>query len=256
MLLVINISYTKYGVIRSDTNGLATALAKIAVHVAEILYENVTDNRPPFVADSFHSVEHRISQMLFCYLESAKCDLFYAASSPGVKLMNQVLPLYVGVHRVANTATTLTGQLLAYLTSKELPQMNETACYENHLVWMGGENLTGICINSTVNYSTAMSPAFIIDGTFRSLTKYDFVDMPTVITYIFFVPRRTGYDMNSGVYSTWTESIWQTLSVRMFLKPSAATERLSMILGSSVAGASFVLVWFINSRADILFNSR
>lgn len=212
---------------RSDTNGLATALAKIAVHVAEILYENVTDNRPPFVADSFHSVEHRISQMLFCYLESAKCDLFYAASSPGVKLMNQVLPLYVGVHRVANTATTLTGQLLAYLTSKELPQMNETACYENHLVWMGGENFTGICINSTVNYSTAMSPAFIIDG----------------------------YDMNSGVYSTWTESIWQTLSVRMFLKPSAATERLSMILGSSVAGASFVLVWFINSRADILFNS-
>ena len=62
--------------------------------------------------------------------------------------------------------------------------------------------------------------------------------------------------MKSGMYSTWTESIWQTLSVRMFLKPSAATEQLTMILGSLVAGISFVLVWFINSRADILFNSR
>jgi len=62
--------------------------------------------------------------------------------------------------------------------------------------------------------------------------------------------------MKSGVYSTWTESIWQTLSVRMFLKPAAATERFSLILGSLIAGFSFVLVWFINNRANVLFNSR
>lgn len=62
--------------------------------------------------------------------------------------------------------------------------------------------------------------------------------------------------MKSGAYSTWTESIWQTLSVRMFLKPAAATERFSLILGSLVAGFSFVLVWLINNRADVLFNSR
>lgn len=68
--------------------------------------------------------------------------------------------------------------------------------------------------------------------------------------------RHTGYDMKSGVYSTWTESIWQTLSVRMFLKPSAAAERFSIILGSLVAGVSFILVYLINARADVLFNSR
>lgn len=62
--------------------------------------------------------------------------------------------------------------------------------------------------------------------------------------------------MKSGIYSTWTESIWQSLSVRMFLKPAAATERFSLILGSLVAGFSFVLVWFINNRAEVLFNSR
>lgn len=59
--------------------------------------------------------------------------------------------------------------------------------------------------------------------------------------------------MNSGVYSTWTESIWDGLSVRMFLKPSAATERLTIILGSVVFILSFIIVWFINSRAEILF---
>lgn len=62
--------------------------------------------------------------------------------------------------------------------------------------------------------------------------------------------------MKSGVYSTWTESTWQTLTVRMFLKPSDRTERLSIILGCLVATSSFVLVWFINNRADVLFNSR
>ncbi|XP_033190741.1 nicastrin isoform X3 [Bombus vancouverensis nearcticus] len=213
---------------RSDINGLATALAKIAVHVAEILYKDVVSTGSLDDYDSFQSVEHHILEMLKCYLESAKCPLFHAASSPNAKLINQVLSLYVGVHRVPNIATTLTGQLLAYLTREEVANMTETTCYENHLIWMAGDNNSGLCINSSVNYSTAMSPAFIIDG----------------------------YDMKSGVYSTWTESIWQTLSVRMFLKPSAATEQLTMILGSSVAGISFVLVWFINSRADILFNSR
>lgn len=62
--------------------------------------------------------------------------------------------------------------------------------------------------------------------------------------------------MKSGIYPTWTESIWQTINLRMFLKASAATERLSMILGSIVTSVSFLLVWFINVKADILFNSR
>lgn len=61
--------------------------------------------------------------------------------------------------------------------------------------------------------------------------------------------------MKSGIYSTWTESVWQNLGMRMLLKPSAAMERLSLILGSIVAVLSFILVWFVTSRADILFNT-
>ncbi|XP_076236424.1 nicastrin isoform X2 [Calliopsis andreniformis] len=218
------------GLNRNDTSAeLTAALAKVAIHVAEVLYENVTGKAPPPANESIRSdIEYHVSEMLICYLESAKCKLFRAASPPGTKLINQVLPLYVGVYRVPNTATTMTSQLLSFLTGEEFPDMNEATCYENHLIWVDDYNSTGLCINSSVSYSTAMSPAFVIDG----------------------------YDMKSGVYSTWTESIWQTLSVRMFLKPSANTERFSMIVGSVVAGVSFILVWFINSRADILFNSR
>ncbi|XP_015432196.1 PREDICTED: nicastrin [Dufourea novaeangliae] len=213
---------------RNESNDLVAALSSVATHVAEVLYETVTGKLPPPIDESTQlDIEDHISEMLVCYLESAKCNLFQAASPPGAKLINQVLPLYVGVHRVLNTATTLTGQLLAFLTRKEL-DLNETACYEKHLVWMAGVNYTGICINSTVNYSIATSPAFII----------------------------VGYDMKSGTYSTWTESIWQTLSVRMFLKPSDGTEQFSIYLGCSVAGVSFIIVWFIKSRADILFNTR
>ncbi|XP_014607330.1 PREDICTED: nicastrin isoform X1 [Polistes canadensis] len=210
---------------RNDTNDLASSLTNISVTLAETLYYNVTGVKAP--SGDVNRIENIISEMLSCYLESAKCNLFHAASSPGTKLADQILPLYVSVHRVPNTVTILTGQLLALLTG-EILEMNETACYDHHHAWMGGYNLTGICINSTVNYSIALSPAFIISD----------------------------YDMKSGIFSTWTESIWQMLSVRMFLKPSAATERLSMILGSIVTSTSFILVWFINSKADILFNSR
>lgn len=212
---------------KNDTSTLASDLAKIALQVANELYQAVTGAEAPPPAD-LPTMEKLVTEMLYCYLESAKCTLFRAASAPNAKLIDQVLPLYVGVHRALNIATTLTGQLLAYLTGEKLYDMNETMCYENRLAWMGGHNFSGLCINSTVNYSTAVSPAFIIEG----------------------------YDMKSGAYSTWTESIWQTLSVRMFLKPAAATERFSLILGSLVAGFSFVLVWLINNRADVLFNSR
>lgn len=211
---------------RNDTNTLASSLKKVAVTLANVLYRNVTGHPAP--PGNTTAIEDLITEMLSCYLESAKCDLFHAASSPGTKLADQVLPLYVGIHKVPNTATILTGQLLALLTGEKLPDMDKTTCNDNHLAWMSGYNFTGICINSTVNYSMALSPAFTISD----------------------------YNMKSGVFSTWTESTWQMLSVRMFLKPSAATERLSMILGSVVTSTSFILVWFINTKADILFNSR
>ncbi|KAK0078070.1 hypothetical protein PV326_009606, partial [Microctonus aethiopoides] len=202
---------------------LNKTLANIAIKLGDLLYEKVTGEKPS--SGNSTVIEELVTEMLSCYLISAQCNLFQAASSPGVKLSNQLFSLYVGVNGAPNIATMYTAQLLALLTGEKLPEMSAQECVDHRLSWMGGYNFTGICINSTVTYTPAVSPAFIIDG----------------------------YPMQSGLYSTWTESVWQSLSVRMFLKPSAAAERLSITLGSVVAILSFIIVWFIKSRSELLF---
>ncbi|XP_015123019.1 nicastrin [Diachasma alloeum] len=207
-----------------DKKPINKTLANIAVKLGDVLYEHVTGDKSPGGNGTF--IEELITEMLSCYLTSAQCSLFQAASPPGVKPVNHPLPLYVSVATSRNPATSLTGQLLALLTG-EMLNMTAHECHDHRLTWMGGYSFNGVCINSTVNYTSAVSPAFIIPG----------------------------YSMKSGLYSTWTESIWQTLSVRMFLKPSDTVERLTISLGSIVAGLSFIVVWFINSRAHLLFET-
>ncbi|XP_034946564.1 nicastrin [Chelonus insularis] len=211
------------GIYQKEINA---TLAKLAVKLGDVLYEQVTGKKSP--SGNVTKIEELISEMLSCYLETAKCNLFQAASPPGASdiLPDHSFSLYVGVSVHPNLVTSLTGQLLALLTGEKLPEMTAHECNEHRLAWMGGYNLSGICINSTVNYSLALSPAFTIKD----------------------------YNWENGGYSTWTESLWTTLSVRMFLKPSAATERLTITLGSVVAVLSFIIVWFINSRAEILFD--
>lgn len=148
----------------ADTGPLAVTLAKVALQVANQLYWDVTGEQPTPPSDLLTTTEYIVEEMLYCYLERLDCDLFRAILIPGLKVTHQIWSLYVGVHRSPNVATSVTGQLLTLLTGKEVSGMNETACYDNHLVWMNGYNLTGSCINSTVNYSIAVSPAFIIEG--------------------------------------------------------------------------------------------
>lgn len=65
----------------------------------------------------------------------------------------------------------------------------------------------------------------------------------------------SAYDFASGRYSTWTESTWNALSARLFLKPSATHEALTLAIGFVVMTCSFVLVFLVNSRSDVLFGS-
>ncbi|EZA59665.1 Nicastrin [Ooceraea biroi] len=147
-----------------DFNRYTICLFIIEIFVYHVLEMIVTGESAPQSADLPIPLEDLVTEMLYCYIQSAKCTRFHAASTSGAKLINQILPLYVGVHRALNAATTLTGQLLALLTGEKLSDMNETTCHKNRLTWMGGYNFTEICINSTVNYSTAVSPAFIINS--------------------------------------------------------------------------------------------
>lgn len=62
-----------------------------------------------------------------------------------------------------------------------------------------------------------------------------------------------GYDLTSGRYSTWTESTWREMNARMFLKPSSSHEALTLAIGFVVMIISFVFIFLVNSRSDVLF---
>lgn len=61
------------------------------------------------------------------------------------------------------------------------------------------------------------------------------------------------YDWSSGQYSSWTESTWSPFSARIFLRPARVHEIFTLSTGIIVLIISFVLVYLINSRSEILF---
>lgn len=61
------------------------------------------------------------------------------------------------------------------------------------------------------------------------------------------------YDWSSGQYSTWTESTWSPFSARIFLRPARVHEIFILTTGIVVLVFSFVLIYCISSRADVLF---
>lgn len=167
-----------------------------------------------------------VDELLHCYLESADCRAFRAASKPG-STPGQALPpqRYISVQGSLTYETIgWTYRIFGFLSSQIINATQEQ-CGTLPLMWYSGVNGTGECHRSTQNVSDAQSPAFIIDD----------------------------YDWKSGRYSTWTESTWRDISARIFLKPSVAHESMTLSIGFVVLIISFVFVFLFNSKSDILF---
>lgn len=79
-----------------------------------------------------------------------------------------------------------------------------------------------------MNFSEALSPAFVIEN----------------------------YDWSSGTYSSWSESVWQQFSVRIFLKPSRRHEVITLVSGILVFLISFVIIGWFSSKSDMIFPTR
>ena len=93
--------------------------------------------------------------------------------------------------------------------------------------------INGSCYQTTVNVSTAMSPAFQMDLQIAE------------------------EEWNSGLYSTWTESRWgPEMNVRIFLKPSLAHELLTLGFGTGVLIVSFIIVGLVTKKSDVIFPTR
>lgn len=220
-----NIDYRYYNSSDIPEGSVQDALAKISTSLARSLYEWVTKKR---YSGSEVVKPDIIDELLHCYLESRNCKIFKDANAPEEKLTADLTPLYVGVYKSVNPITKLTALTHVYFTGRDV-NISESNCKSSDddysYYWISGQSGKGECKQTTVQLLKALSPAFEIDG----------------------------YDWTSREYSTWSESVWQEMSLRMFLKPSGQQEMVTLIIGLVTLVLSFVTVYWLKSQAHLLF---
>ncbi|XP_028165735.1 nicastrin [Ostrinia furnacalis] len=207
-------------------------IAQLATSLARTLYKKVTNEK--YTGDVSASA-HLIDEMLYCFLTSQVCRLLLAADfgqsgATAESFPRKPAPLYVSVSHYGGTAPLFAGHLLALLTGTPLPAVNRTMCDKPDnkgfsYLYLKGWNHTGICIRTTMNFSQAISPAF---------TSRD-------------------YDFTSGMYSTWTESVWQLISARVFVSASGGGARAALIAGLVATAIAAFLTFWIKSNSQRIF---
>ncbi|GIX85870.1 nicastrin [Caerostris extrusa] len=220
-----------------DVDLLTKVLTNISTAVSGTLYKLMTDEN---LDEPLNSTETLVSGLLECYLKNASCALFRQIADPlmTARLRVEPYPLYVSVdsggHTKANAITLYTRYLLAYLTGQKETDRDRQNCSSDvqdqiyHYDWMAGSevNGSGVCIQSTVMYTLAQSPAYVLN------------------------------DWKSTNFSTWTESVWLETTVRIFVQPGKLQEAYTLVTGFVIFFLSIISVYFINDRASIIFNTR
>lgn len=213
---------------------LSPQLTSLSSAISRMLYQLLTGK----TSDNCTSNETLVEGLLECYLKNASCDLFREIANPAKTehLRVEPYPLYVSVNSGGHTnaITIYTRYLLAYLTGYVLDNHTKETCVgapNNQIYqfdWMAGSDSSssGICLKSTVMYSIAQSPAYVLN------------------------------EWKSSEYSTWTESVWLETTVRIFLQPSTTQETITLVTGVAIFLLSIGAVYFVNKRASIIFNTR
>lgn len=170
-----------------------------------------------------------VDEFLYCYLLATNCRFFETVYNfTGNFHGNDAPPQrYISVQaQILLEATFWAHRVFGFVLGEKVADATREDCSVLPLHWIPGNDLSGECRRTTQNYSMALSPAFIDDS----------------------------YDFKSNLYSTWTESTWNELSARIFLRPSATHESLTFSIGFVVMILSFVIVYLINSKTDVLFS--
>lgn len=209
----------------SFSSHIQLAIRNVSSSLAFSLYKMVTGTE--YTAE-LGANPYLIDEMLFCFLQSAKCPLFQSiVKDPKVVSFPPLPPQrYVSVQGSLSSGTFgWTYRLLGYLTGRPEPHATKDNCTVMPLNWFAGFDGQGECLRTTQNFSNAYSPAFLIED----------------------------YDWSSGRYSTWTESTWSEINIRIFLKPATSREAFTLAIGLVVLVISFIGVYIVNSKSDVLF---
>lgn len=64
------------------------------------------------------------------------------------------------------------------------------------------------------------------------------------------------YDLSSPEYSTWTESVWHEVQIRMFLRQSFRLQIIIFILGVVIFLFSFIITRKMFAQSGTYFNNQ
>lgn len=206
-------------------------LTKISSTVATALYTLANDGDPP--KDDIMADDALVGHLVYCLFNRSNCPLYREVSKDNKTWseFNTTLtslkpfPRYVSVNGTRNFLTEKLYHVLLYFTGDHYPKSEDCSGSKSVAnATMLGKDLQGICVKGSVYKSLAVSPAFL-------LKQYD-----------------------STEYSTWAESTWgNDLTVRVFLVASPELQGVTLGAGLIITFVSFVLVYFINKKADLIF---
>ncbi|XP_066149210.1 nicastrin [Euwallacea fornicatus] len=224
----IGYKYVNGSNVKADT--IQGYVGQVALMVAKSVFEDVTGNQ--FNGNVVANLS-LVDELFHCYLEDPNCKV-HRAVQRGLHLPKTPLSLYVGVAVVDNFLTNLVSYTLAWFSGDMIGPSNPncTNFNKNHIyryfnMSLDMDHLDELrCFRATVNMTEAVSPAFIIED----------------------------YDWSSNKYSSWSESTWNDMKIRMFLKPSRFQEIITLTIGSITMIFSFVVVYWMKSKCHILFN--
>lgn len=129
-----------------------------------VLYDMVTGQKSLPTEHTKHGVNvGLIDEFLYCFLISSNCTLFRAISEyKDIKLPMYPPNRYIGVN-TANEATIWTYHVTGFVLGKKTEMTKEECDYLPYR-WYNGINGSGECKLTTHNVTTAISPAFLMEG--------------------------------------------------------------------------------------------
>lgn len=224
----LNVDYMYANGSHIEDDSLQSFVANFSTALAQSLYEIMTGQVGAKVAD-----RELVDEMLHCYIDSISCKFGEDADFVVESSENEKPDYYVGVDSVynRNQVTVLTRHAFIHLMSRNVTMWSKRGCirytknftHYTHSYW---SDTSDRCVESATNISDAVSPAFTI----------------------------ADYNLAEGLYSSWTESSWQTIDLRMFLQPSPRYEWLVFVIGNTIVLTSFAALCWIQRNSDELFN--
>jgi len=160
--------------------------------------------------------------------------------------------------------TTITKQFLQYLTGDEveLPQDNSTT--DDSQADLSDTRQTCLDMNKNQNI---FSYVFLVSD--KYFNESNTVSAPTggvcYKTTVYMSPAASPafldniidkYVWDSGLYPTWTESIWKVISGRVFLRADPTDEYWTLAAGIIVMVVSFLVVYWTEKNAHLIFNCQ